>query len=92
MAVLAGIVVIAVLSVSCSSAQPPARPEGQASPGLATPPADASPEPRAMEETPSDGRRVPKELRFEAPALSGGTIRGADFAGKDLVVWFWAPW
>jgi hypothetical protein len=35
---------------------------------------------------------VPDELRFAAPRLGGGTVRGADFAGHDLVMWFWAPW
>jgi hypothetical protein len=44
---------------------------------------------------PSDLHRhadVPEELRFTAPSLNGGTIRGADLAGNDLVIWFWAPW
>ncbi|HSL66995.1 MAG TPA: hypothetical protein VK977_02415 [Actinomycetota bacterium] len=35
---------------------------------------------------------VPRELGFTAPRLGGGTIRGAVYAGQDLVVWFWAPW
>jgi len=44
---------------------------------------------------PSDLHRpadVPEELRFTAPSLNGGTIRGTDLAGSDLVIWFWAPW
>jgi hypothetical protein len=36
--------------------------------------------------------QVPDELRFTAPELGDGTIRGADFARQDLVMWFWAPW
>ena len=35
---------------------------------------------------------VPEILDFSAPALGGGTIRGADYAGSDLAIWFWAPW
>jgi hypothetical protein len=33
-----------------------------------------------------------KVLRFEAPRLGGGVLRGADYAGKDVAIWFWAPW
>lgn len=31
-------------------------------------------------------------LDFEYPLLGGGTLRGADLAGKDVAFWFWAPW
>lgn len=31
-------------------------------------------------------------LDFTAPKLGGGAIEGADFAGKDAAIWFWAPW
>lgn len=29
---------------------------------------------------------------FVADDVRGGTVTGADFAGRDVVVWFWAPW
>ena len=32
------------------------------------------------------------ELDFVAPDVRGGQVAGADFAGQDLVIWFWAPW
>ncbi|MGH2654619.1 MAG: hypothetical protein ACRDHV_09770 [Actinomycetota bacterium] len=35
---------------------------------------------------------APGELMFTAARLGGGTVRGEDFAGHDLVMWFWAPW
>jgi hypothetical protein len=35
---------------------------------------------------------TPEILRFRAPELSGGVLRGADYAGRDLALWFWAPW
>jgi hypothetical protein len=35
---------------------------------------------------------TPEILDFEAPLLGGGTLRGADYAGKDVAFWFWAPW
>lgn len=33
-----------------------------------------------------------KILDFTAPQLGGGTVEGADYAGKDTAIWFWAPW
>jgi hypothetical protein len=35
---------------------------------------------------------VAELLDFTAPVLGGGTLRGADYAGKDVAIWFWAPW
>lgn len=35
---------------------------------------------------------VPAVLDFTAPQLGGGTVEGADYAGKDTAIWFWAPW
>lgn len=34
----------------------------------------------------------PSVLDFEAASLSGGVLRGADYVGKDVALWFWAPW
>ncbi len=31
-------------------------------------------------------------LDFTAPKLGGGQIVGSEFAGKDIAIWFWAPW
>ena len=35
---------------------------------------------------------VAELLDFTAPVLGGGTLRGADYTGKDVAIWFWAPW
>ena len=35
---------------------------------------------------------VPEELDFVAPDVRGGQVDGAALAGKDLVIWYWAPW
>ena len=35
---------------------------------------------------------LPTQLDFTAATVAGGQVTGADFAGQDLVVWFWAPW
>ena len=35
---------------------------------------------------------VPEVLDFSAPRLGGGAVEGSDYVGKDLAIWFWAPW
>lgn len=35
---------------------------------------------------------VPELLDVEAPAVGGGTVTFADYAGDALALWFWAPW
>ena len=41
--------------------------------------------------TTSSATVVPVLLDFEAPLVGGGTIQGADLAGRDTLFWFWAP-
>ncbi|HEX9683471.1 MAG TPA: hypothetical protein VGA13_10340 [Acidimicrobiales bacterium] len=31
-------------------------------------------------------------LGFSAERVGGGSIVGADYAGTDVAIWFWAPW
>jgi hypothetical protein len=31
-------------------------------------------------------------LDFTAPLVGGGTLHGAEYAGEDVAIWFWAPW
>ena len=47
---------------------------------------DSSPSP-----TDATGSAVPEALRFSAPLIGGGTLDGASLAGRDVVLWFWAP-
>ena len=63
-------------------------------PSATSPPGDPTPSVGAGSEEPRDEppHEVPDELRFTAPRLGGGMIDGAGYAGKDLVIWFWAPW
>jgi hypothetical protein len=32
------------------------------------------------------------QLDFTVPAVGGGQIDGGELAGRDLALWFWAPW
>jgi hypothetical protein len=34
---------------------------------------------------------VPQALALTAPRVGGGTINLADYAGKPVLLWFWAP-
>jgi hypothetical protein len=69
-----------LLTVACAGAPRPPEPPPAGSGTPTSPPAiSEAPEPA-------------KILRFEAPNLAGGVIRGADYAGKDVALWFWAPW
>jgi hypothetical protein len=40
----------------------------------------------------ADAAAAAAVLDWTAPALAGGEISGADFAGGDVVLWMWAPW
>lgn len=31
-------------------------------------------------------------LSFQAQTVAGGSVDVGDYAGSDLVLWFWAPW
>lgn len=75
-----GAVVLGALVAACGEAAPPLAPSPVAS--------DASPTAPAASEAPGTA----EILRFEAPNLAGGVLRGADYAGKDVAIWFWAPW
>lgn len=35
---------------------------------------------------------VPEALQFSAEGVAGGRVTGADYAGRDVALWFWAPW
>lgn len=35
---------------------------------------------------------VPANLAFTADLVGGGQLEGGDLAGRDVVLWFWAPW
>ncbi|MEO7269166.1 MAG: redoxin family protein [Knoellia sp.] len=42
--------------------------------------------------TSNSGPTVPKELAFTAKTVSGESFDGASLAGRNTVLWFWAPW
>ena len=40
----------------------------------------------------SDTAAVQPELAFTADLIGGGQLEGGDLQGRDVVLWFWAPW
>lgn len=38
------------------------------------------------------GTGVPQALAWDAELVGGGQLSGGDLAGRDVVLWFWAPW
>ncbi len=53
-----------------------------------TPPAAAPPTAAATAPGPA---AVPDSLAFAASRVGGGTVNLADYAGKPVLLWFWAP-
>lgn len=86
-------VLLAVVLAACG----PSAPETADAPS----PADAAPAPDAASApgaVPS-GAATPTVLAGAAPApfatvalVGGGQLDGGDLAGRDLALWFWAPW
>ena len=37
------------------------------------------------------GSAVPQSLAFSAPRVGGGSVDLATYAGKPVLLWFWAP-
>jgi hypothetical protein len=42
--------------------------------------------------TPEPSPDLTRILDFVGPAVGGGQIRGEDYGGQDVVLWFFAPW
>ena len=88
----AGLLVGVVISiaVSCSGGQATTLPAPATTTRLTI--ATTSPVATAPPTTTTSSTAVvPVLLDFEAPLVGGGTIRGADLAGRDTLFWFWAP-
>lgn len=52
----------------------------------------APPAPATDSQTSASGGAVPAALNWSVDRLGGGQIEGGDLAGRDVVLWFWAPW
>ncbi|GAU70855.1 thiol-disulfide oxidoreductase [Streptomyces sp. NBRC 110611] len=84
-AAVAVLAATALLATGCGSGGSP-RSAGSGPPSAAT--ASAGPAARPG----GTAAKVPEELNFTAATVNGKDFRGATLAGKDAVLWFWAPW
>ena len=75
---LAGLVLLAGCGGTGAASAPPAAPATSA--GSASPIAPAVP------------AVVPDSLQFTGTTLDGKAFDAAKFAGRPVVLWFWAPW
>lgn len=75
----------AVADAPAPAAEPPA---ATGAPATAEAPA-ATPAPETAANPPA---AVPAALDFSAPLLGGGEIEMGQFAGRPVLLWFWAPW
>jgi hypothetical protein len=60
-------------------------------PPAAAPAASASASAATTPATAPGSSSVPDSLAFSAPRVGGGTVNLADYAGKPVLLWFWAP-
>lgn len=86
------IAVLALVLAACGDGGPAAAPEAAAAPTTAatvTSAGAAAPAPTPAAAPPVS---VPDALKVSAQGLDGAPVVGADYAGRDVALWFWAPW
>lgn len=93
-AVIAAVGLALMLALSgCSTTSPTPNPTVQAltseTPVAPITANNASAEPLA---TPEPVIPVPAQLQFTSATVDGRAFSGSDLAGKNTVLWFWAPW
>jgi hypothetical protein len=62
---------------------------------ITSPTATSTPAATSSASTPDRGSNaaaVPEALDFAAPLVGGGQIEMGEFAGRPVLLWFWAPW
>jgi hypothetical protein len=57
-----------------------------------TAPTPVEPSPSTTSREGSDAAAVPTALDFNAPLVGGGEIEMGAYAGRPVLLWFWAPW
>jgi thiol-disulfide isomerase/thioredoxin len=92
---LATMAISAVAALALAACAAPAATPPQASPSpapITTPASTPDSSPTATAESPEPAP-VPAQLEFTTTTVAdGAAFEGASLAGKNTVLWFWAPW
>jgi hypothetical protein len=90
------VMVVAALvgGAGCGGANTPeaGAPASRSSAPATTSPAVTAPSSAPASPTEEPSPDLSRILDFTGPAVGGGQIRGAEYAGQDVVLWFFAPW
>lgn len=89
-----GLTLATILALSACAASAPEVTSPSAAPETSEVPTVSAPEPSATASaTPEAPIVVPEELEFSTTIVtSGDALEGTSLAGKNTVLWFWAPW
>jgi hypothetical protein len=74
--------VLLLTAAACGGGGERARTEGPRATAATTVSSTVAPTPGA----------VPAVLNWEAKAVAGGQVTGANYTGRAVALWFWAPW
>ncbi|WP_406072019.1 redoxin family protein [Micromonospora sp. NBC_01638] len=94
-AATAGALVVALFGTAACTGTAPGGPTaaGSAPASTGAPPTPSgAPTDAATGGPPAAPAQVPDVLRFTGTTLGGAAFDAAQFAGRPVVLWFWAPW
>ncbi|MFW7415384.1 redoxin domain-containing protein [Demequina sp. SO4-18] len=83
----AGMMAAGLALAGCASADAEAPQADASEPGVAESAAAGTPSP-----SPSEPAAPESPFAFEAETVAGGTLDGETLRGRDVILWFWAPW
>jgi uncharacterized lipoprotein len=83
----AAVLVLSACGADSRTGAPGATTPSSGSPAATT---DSTPAPSVPVGS-GDPATAPEALRFTAPAVGGGTLDLATYAGQTVAFWFWAP-
>nr|WP_063788293.1 redoxin domain-containing protein [Streptomyces sp. NBRC 110030] len=81
-ATLTALLGLAALTAGCGTTKTPSTRTSGADSSVASPASRGS----------AAAAQVPSQLQFTTTTVDGKTFKGSSLAGKDAVLWFWAPW
>lgn len=91
---LVALTVAAVMAAACGGGEQGPDPATAPTPG--TPSGTTAAQPTSPSPTssgpPSAGSSANPLLAFQAEQVTGGTYDAGQLSGRDVAIWFWAPW